>query len=630
MAGDIPIEERLVIAEPERRGFEAELAPGSAAQDGYQRVLHRYGERVLIVEPDPDQVRGEASGSRATDYAVPQSLPENLNEIEALGVSAFELRKSTSYREAKQRRPGQGQAWNIEGGCAAVAEAQAPEAMREARAGAPPTSAYLEGSVAVGVIIVEGPRAELQFSEAERTQVVAEVQNGLSWYPSVDLQGGLTFAYDIRVVRLDVASDAPAANNEARFRDPAMGALGFDASWNGVFQYVEDNRRRFRTRWTYCVFFTKYPVDHFAYASMGGPRIVMHYDNDGWGPGNIDRVFAHETGHIFGAPDEYRASGCDCGGWWGRWGKPNVNCETCAPGGGVSCIMRANDWALCPVTSAHLGWMAARGVAKHSGKAMDIQGGSTGNGARLLQWSFHGGQNQQFFPDPVGGGYYRLVALHSQKVLDVYGASAADGAEVIQWPWHGGDNQRFRIEPLGDGYARIIAKHSGKAFDVYGGSIDNGARIIQWPWHGGNNQRWLLTAPSVAKHSGRVLDIAGGSTANGAQLTQWDYHGGGNQIFRAEALGGGYFRFVVQNSGRVLDVYGGSTENGAQIIQWDWHGGNNQQFSIQPLGDGHHRIMARHSGKAFDVYGGSTDNGARIIQWPWHGGNNQRWLVPRW
>ena len=31
----------------------------------------------------------------------------------------------------------------------------------------------------------------------------------------------------------------------------------------------------------------------------------MHLDNDGWGQSNLDSVFAHETGHIFGAPDEY-------------------------------------------------------------------------------------------------------------------------------------------------------------------------------------------------------------------------------------------------------------------------------------------------------------------------------------
>ena len=73
-----------------------------------------------------------------------------------------------------------------------------------------------------------------------------------------------------------------------------------------------------------------------------------------------------------------------------------------------------------------------------------------------------------FRPDPVGGGFFRLVCLNSGKVADVSGASTANGAPIIQWDWHSGDNQLFRIEPLSDGFVRIIAKHSGKVIDVTG------------------------------------------------------------------------------------------------------------------------------------------------------------------
>ena len=119
---------------------------------------------------------------------------------------------------------------------------------------------------------------------------------------------------------------------------------------------MEDIRARFGTRWTYCGFFTKYPLTWFAYASIGGPRLVMDYNNDGWGPDNIDRVFAHETGHIFGAPDEYASSGCDCGGGWGRFSIANCNCENCAGGGGLPCLMKGNTFSLCEYTPSHLGW----------------------------------------------------------------------------------------------------------------------------------------------------------------------------------------------------------------------------------------------------------------------------------
>jgi len=221
---------------------------------------------------------------------------------------------------------------------------------------AAPTSSFLEGSVAVGLVIVEGPGTALRFTEEERTKVVAEVQNGLTWLAGQNPAAGVNFTYDIKAVTLNVTADPTVADLEGRWRDPAMAALGFPGSWSGVLAYVESLRTRFTTRWTYCAFFTKYPLSHFAYASIGGPRLVMDYANDGWGPENIDRVFAHESGHIFGCPDEYASSNCNCGGSWGRFEKPNLNCELCAPGGGVTCLMRYNDWTMCDVTPPHLGW----------------------------------------------------------------------------------------------------------------------------------------------------------------------------------------------------------------------------------------------------------------------------------
>ena len=82
----------------------------------------------------------------------------------------------------------------------------------------------------------------------------------------------------------------------------------------------------------------------------------MEWNDDAPWPDDMDRVFAHETGHVFGAPDEYAAD-CDCGGAHGRFGHANDNCETCAPGGGVQCLMRYNSWQLCNATYRHLGWM---------------------------------------------------------------------------------------------------------------------------------------------------------------------------------------------------------------------------------------------------------------------------------
>jgi hypothetical protein len=133
-----------------------------------------------------------------------------------------------------------------------------------------------------------------------------------------------------------------------------MAKLGHAANFGGVESYVNAIRRNLGTRWTYAAFFTKYPTNHFAYASK--PRLVMQFSNDGWGPDNIDRVFTHETGHIFGAPDEYSASNCTCDAKFGYLREPNGNCERCAPAGFVDCLMAGNTWAMCKHTPVHLGW----------------------------------------------------------------------------------------------------------------------------------------------------------------------------------------------------------------------------------------------------------------------------------
>jgi hypothetical protein len=553
-----------------------------------------------------------------------------LTAVEQLGAEAFALRSSPRYREAKRTRPRQGEPWDFRpGGCAGP---EMPVAgAREFGAPAPaPTSAYLEGDIAVGIIMVGGPTPGLQFTDAERTLVVAEVQNGLSFHAASNPAAALSFFYDIQNVTLTVPADPSVPDLEGLWRNPAMVALGYPGTFAGVGQYVEALRQRFQTRWTYCAFFTKYPLFHFAYASIGGPRLVMDYNNDGWGPNNIDRVFAHETGHIFMCPDEYASSGCGCGGAWGRWGKPNTNCSNCAPAGGLSCIMKANDWSMCPVTPAHLGWTPARLFAKHSGKAMDVLGASTATGAKLIQWTYHGGDNQLFRPDHVSGGFYRMVAQHSGKVLEIEGASLDDGAPVIQAEWRGADSQLFRLEPLEDGYMRIVAKHSGKVLDINQVSMEDGGELIQWEWHGGDNQRWMSVAPAVAEHSGKVLEVLDASVDDGAQVIQSDYSVRGSQLMYCEPVGDGYVRLRFQHSGKVLDVLGASPDDGAPVIQWEWHGGDNQLFRLEPLGDGHVRILAKHSGKVIDVSGASTSNGAQLIQWTWHGGDNQRWIVPKW
>jgi hypothetical protein len=132
-------------------------------------------------------------------------------------------------------------------------------------------------------------------------------------------------------------------------------------------------------------------------------------------------------------------------------------------------------------------------VNRNSGQCLDVTSGSRTDGASVIQWPCHGGDNQLW--DYQGAGNvtpdsWRVVNRRSGKCLDVTSGSTANGASVVQWACHGGYNQVWDFRNLGNGYYEVKSHLSGKCLDVTSGSKANGAPVIQWTCHGGNNQQW--------------------------------------------------------------------------------------------------------------------------------------------
>ncbi len=98
---------------------------------------------------------------------------------------------------------------------------------------------------------------------------------------------------------------------------------------------------------------TSFPGGATAYAYWYGPYTVLLYRVQGW---TTAQVFAHETGHIFGACDEY-SGGCgsySCTSICTN-GALNANCEDCNENS-RDCMMKANSYSLCQYTVTHVGW----------------------------------------------------------------------------------------------------------------------------------------------------------------------------------------------------------------------------------------------------------------------------------
>lgn len=305
------------------------------------RLLHRLSERVGVLS-------GEGSGDWPFDE-------RGLSVLEVLAVRAWQA-------SLVPRAPAPTHAWDAPGFEQPVHIDPVPTTGGGGGGGAqpaPPPTPVMVGSIAIGIVMVSGPTTALRITGSEQQKIVQEVMLATDFLANAEPRARISFDYDIQPI--DVRTKAgtrrstsdPYERYEAPWRDAALRELGYGRGRSGYESYVADLARNRRTRWAYVAFFTKYKVHHFAYAD--GPKVVMHYANDGWGEENIHAVFAHETCHVFGAADEY--GNCACNSTHGALNAPNHNCVACS-GKRVECLMEKNVLRLCKHSRRQIGWGA--------------------------------------------------------------------------------------------------------------------------------------------------------------------------------------------------------------------------------------------------------------------------------
>jgi type 1 glutamine amidotransferase len=114
-----------------------------------------------------------------------------------------------------------------------------------------------------------------------------------------------------------------------------------------------------------------------------------------------------------------------------------------------------------------------------SGKCVDVNGGSSADGAKVQLWSCNGGVNQRW---TVNGTTLRAL----DKCMEVSGT--ANAAAVRLWTCNGSGGQNWTAGANGS----LVNPRSGKCLDANGGSSADGTQLIIWSCHGGTNQRWTL------------------------------------------------------------------------------------------------------------------------------------------
>ena len=153
-------------------------------------------------------------------------------------------------------------------------------------------------------------------------------------------------------------------------------------------------------------------------------------------------------------------------------------------------------------------------IARHSGKALDVDHGGQDNGTNVWQWSIHKYDNQKWELVQNKSKYYHIISIHSGKALSVEESSQENGANVFQWDFHEKPNQQWKLVKLSEEYYYIVARHSEKALSVERFSQEDGANVSQWSLHGGQNQQWKLVKIQSDDHG------------------NWNFHKSEQQLWR--------------------------------------------------------------------------------------------------
>lgn len=192
-------------------------------------------------------------------------------------------------------------------------------------------------------------------------------------------------------------------------------------------------------------------------------------------------------------------------------------------------------------------------MSKCNGKVLDIYGGSSANNAPVQMYGCNGTNAQRFTlqgtPVIADGTYTIASALKSDMVLDVEGGSTADGAAIQIYTSNNTSAQKFTIKHVGSGYYTIVSLRSNKALDVVNSAINSSTglgAVQQWATHGGAAQKWkahvsgsgYFSFSSAVGAGTSYLDVYGAGTSDGTKICVYKGNNSAAQKFSLSSTSG--------------------------------------------------------------------------------------------
>jgi archaellin len=202
------------------------------------------------------------------------------------------------------------------------------------------TSEMMIGKIAVAVVYVESDGSvdtnEENWTSVEKDYMYEYIEEGLNWWHQVEPRAHMRFSvekYHVTTSYEPIRRDTTLAN-QTLWVSEALDQIGADPGASILSRarsFDEKLRKRQNAHWAFIIFAVDsshfgpcFPDGTAGIAWINGPFTMIASDCYGNLEGGL---VAHEVGHIFGAYDQYRSSGCACSNRSGYYGVRTENCN---------------------------------------------------------------------------------------------------------------------------------------------------------------------------------------------------------------------------------------------------------------------------------------------------------------